>query len=82
VILIVKSHSGLSRIAAFFTLVVSIACIGALAGCGQQGPLYMPDRPLDAHGKPKKAVKSSNTASPTQPADDTGYVPPPVSVPE
>jgi predicted small lipoprotein YifL len=49
VILIVKSHSGLLRCVAFFILA---GCMGALTGCGQQGPLYLPDAKPGAHGKP------------------------------
>jgi predicted small lipoprotein YifL len=54
VILIVKSHSGLSRCVAFFTLA---GCLSALAGCGQQGPLYLPDAKIGPHGKPETTSK-------------------------
>ena len=53
-ILIVKSLSGLSRSIAFFTLA---GCLSVLAGCGQQGPLYLPDTKIGPHGKPE--VKST-----------------------
>jgi len=42
VILIVKSFLCLPRISAFFTLLFGALCVSLLAGCGQKGPLYMP----------------------------------------
>lgn len=77
-ILIVKPHSGLSRIATFFKLIAGIACLSVLTGCGQQGPLYMPGQPMDSHGKPKKAnaANAGKSAPNVEPAGDTGYVPP------
>jgi predicted small lipoprotein YifL len=62
VILIVKSHSGLSRGLAFLTLA---SCLCTLAGCGQQGPLYLPDAQMP-HGK--TAIKSKGKTPTLPPA--------------
>jgi predicted small lipoprotein YifL len=54
VILIVKSHLGLSRLGAF---PIAAALVTLLVGCGQRGPLYLPSKP--------DAVKASPQPAPT-----------------
>jgi len=73
VILIVKSHSGLSRIAAFLAALIGAACLSLLAGCGQKGPLYLP-------GTPAKPIKA--TGMPVAPAASAPVVPAPSILPD
>ncbi|WP_353152199.1 lipoprotein [Herminiimonas fonticola] len=54
-----KSHSGLSRFVAFFATLAGALCISLLAGCGQKGPLYMPQG-QQGYGLPP--VQSTGTA--------------------
>jgi len=60
VILIVKSRPGLSRCLALVALAGSL---GMLAGCGQQGPLYLPDAKMP-HGKAATKAKRKTPALP------------------
>ena len=88
-ILIVKSHSGLSRRLAFSALAI---CVCALSACGQQGPLYLPDTQMP-HGKAAKRTKgapglppakadASQADKPAQNDDSTAIVPVTPSIPD
>ncbi|WP_076593063.1 LPS translocon maturation chaperone LptM [Herminiimonas arsenitoxidans] len=65
-----KSHSGLSRFVAFLYTLAGIACISLLAGCGQQGPLYMPGSKPPS-GQTRKAAPVMPPATTTPAAADT-----------
>jgi predicted small lipoprotein YifL len=62
VILIVKSHSGLSR-TPFLTALLGAACLALLGGCGQKGPLFMPQQ--GKHSAATAPIKSTGPAPET-----------------
>lgn len=63
--------------------ILSIAALllaGALAGCGQKGPLYLPDAPSDVVTRPASTPPASeNAEAPNSPqtADSPGSPPSP-----
>jgi predicted small lipoprotein YifL len=63
-ILIVKSSLA-------FYIGISMLVSGALAGCGQPGPLYMPKLPA----KPAPAVSTPGVSAPAEPAVFPSTVP-------
>jgi predicted small lipoprotein YifL len=74
VILIVKSHSGMLRFSPFSAFVFATLCLTALSGCGQKGPLYMPQQgkpaasPIRAIGPATQVTTDPVIAEPSSPA--------------
>ena len=50
---------------ALFAIAVLLAC--ALTGCGQKGPLYLPDAPTEVVTRPAATPSSENTEAPNSP---------------
>ena len=66
---------------ALFAIAVLLAC--ALTGCGQKGPLYLPEAPTEVVTRPAATPPSSeNTEAPNSPQSPDSAPAPPSPAPE
>jgi len=60
---------------------IAAACVAA-AGCGQKGPLYLPDKNASVVTRPAGATTSAPAAQPAPPANSGTAAPAPAKPPQ
>jgi predicted small lipoprotein YifL len=61
---------------------LTLLAAGALAGCGQPGDLYLPDKPGEVVTRPADTSPAESTSSPNSPQTPDSQPAPPVPAPE